>query len=119
MKTILLSAAALLMAPAIAAAQDFTGSWTMELDIAGMKYPGACAFTQTGNTLGGTCGGADGKTVTVSGTVDGAKATFAYDTVYQGNPLHLAYTGEAKSDKEMAGAVDAQIAQGTFTATKQ
>ena len=33
--------------------------------------------------------------------------------------MHVAYTGKVESDTAMDGAVDVQIAQGTFKAAKQ
>src|SRR5262252_5883870 len=122
MKTLLLSAAAaVLLTPAVAAAADLTGTWKIDLDIAGGTYHAVCKMTEMGPALSGTCsGGADNDPQTaLTGTVDGTAAKFAYDITYNGQPMHVAYTGTVKSDTAMDGAVDVQIAQGTFTATKQ
>ena len=122
MKTLLLAAAtAALLVPGIAAAADLTGSWKLSLDIGGMPFETACTLTQTGTALSGGCSGSDSKDppAPVTGAVDGATAKFAYDITYQGNPMHVAYTAAIKSDTAMDGAVDVQIAQGTFKATKQ
>ncbi len=114
----LLIAAAVLLAPAAASAADLSGAWKFNLNIAGMMIPLACTFTETGQTLGGNCDGADGKPAAVTGAVDGSKVTWAYDTVYQGMPMHVAYTGELKTDTTIAGALDASGNAGTFDGSK-
>ncbi len=122
MKTLLITAAAAaLLAPAIAAAADLTGAWKVDLEIAGMMYHAACTMKEDGAALTGTCSGTDANPMPVpmTGTVDGANVKWAYDITYEGNPMHVAYTGALKSDTAMDGAVDVQIAQGTFTAAKQ
>jgi hypothetical protein len=123
MKTLLLTAAAAaLFAPGIAAAADLTGTWKVDLDIAGMMFHAACDMKEDAMmALTGTCTGTDANPmpVAMTGMVDGNNVKWAYDITYQGNPMHVAYTGAVKSDKAMDGAVDVQIAQGTFTATKQ
>jgi hypothetical protein len=121
MKTLIAAAAAAaLLAPGIAAAADLTGAWKIDLDIGGMQFHADCKMTQTAAALTGSCAGADGAPPSaMTGTVEGSTAKFAYDITYQGNPMHVAYTGEVKSDKAIEGAVDVQIAQGTFKAAKQ
>jgi hypothetical protein len=123
MKTLLLTAAAAaLLAPGIAGAADLTGSWKLDLDIAGMQYHATCDVKQdAAMMLTGTCSGtdADPKPVPMTGAVDGQNVKFAYDITYEGNPMHVAYTGTTSSDTAMAGAVDVQIAQGTWKGAKQ
>lgn len=121
--SLIAAAAAVLLAPAAASAADLSGSWKLELSIAGMMFETTCQMTQAGAAITGSCTGADpaagGKPTVLTGTVDGSTAKFAYDITYQGNPMHVAYTGAMKSDTAMDGAVDVQIAQGTFTGAKQ
>ena len=122
MKTVLLTAAAAaaLLAPGIAAAADLTGAWKLDLNIGGMEFHAECTLAQAAAALTGSCAGADGQPpAAVTGSVDGSAAKFAYDITYQGNPMHVAYTAAIKSDTAMDGAVDVQIAQGTFTGTKK
>jgi hypothetical protein len=118
MKTLLIAAAALVLAPAVASAADLSGMWKLNLNIADMAIPLGCTLSQSGGALTGTCDGADGKPCQVTGTVDGTKVAFAYDTTFQDMPMHVAYTGEMKSDTSMAGAVAVPGASGTFTGTK-
>lgn len=118
MKTFLIAAAAVLLAPAAAMAADISGAWKLTLNIADMTIPLGCTLAQSGGTLSGSCDGADGKPATVTGTVDGTKVAFAYDTNFQDMPMHVAYTGELKSDTSMSGAVNVPGSAGTFTAAK-
>jgi hypothetical protein len=123
MKSLLVTAAAAaLLAPGIAAAADLTGAWKVDLEIAGMMFHAVCNMKEDGMmALTGTCTGTDANPmpVAMTGMVDGSNVKWAYDITYEGNPMHVAYTGAIKSDTAMDGAVDVQIAQGTFTATKQ
>jgi hypothetical protein len=122
MKTLLITVgAAALLAPGLACAQNLTGTWKVDLEIAGTTYHTNCDVKQDGGALSGKCGGSDEAPtpVAMTGTVDGTTAKFAYDITYQGNPMHVAYTGKVESDTAMDGTVDVQIAQGTFKAAKQ
>lgn len=118
MKTLMIAAAVAVLAPAAALAQDMSGAWKLNLNIADMMIPLGCTFTQMDKTLGGTCDGADGKPATVTGTVDGTKIAFAYDTNFNGMPMHVAYTGDVKPDNTISGAVNVPGSSGTFTGTK-
>jgi hypothetical protein len=121
MKMLLIAAAsAALLSPAIASAQDLSGTWKLDLSIAGMDYHAECKMAQAAMALSGNCSGGEGQgAVAMTGTVDGTTAKFAYDITYQGNPMHVAYTGNVTSDTAMDGSVDVQIAQGTFKAMKE
>ena len=118
MKTLMLAAAAALLAPGLAAAQDLSGTWNLNLNIADMMIPVTCTFVQAGQALTGSCGGPDGKPAALTGTVDGAKLSWAYDTQFQDMPMHVAYKGDIKSDTAISGALDVPGASGTFTGTK-
>lgn len=122
MKTLMVTAAAAaLLIPGVSNAADLSGAWKLDLQIAGMEYHATCQMKEDGTALSGTCSGtdADPKPVAMTGAVDGSSAKFAYDITYNGSPMHVAYTGNVKSDTTMDGSVDVQIAQGTFTAVKQ
>jgi hypothetical protein len=112
-------AAALALAPAMVSAADLSGVWKLNLDIQGMPIPLTCTFAQMDKALSGTCDGADGKPAALTGSVDGGKLAWTYDTVFQGMPMHVAYTGEVKADNSISGAVEGTGgASGTFTGTK-
>jgi hypothetical protein len=126
-KRLLIAAAALAFAPGAVFAADLSGAWTVHgvFDSMGVKYDSPCKLAQdsTGKLAGSCLGnagdnaattgmvttGADGKTIAVE---------FAYDTTYQGTPVHLDYKGTMQADGSLAGTVDTGGPQGTFTATK-
>jgi hypothetical protein len=118
MKTLLCAAAALLLAPAVALAQDVSGTWKLTVTVADMPIKLTCTFAQMDNMLSGTCDGADGKPAKVAGTVDGTKVAWAYDTIFQDMPMHVAYTGEVKPDSTIGGQVNLLGLTGTFTGAK-
>ncbi|HEY3797840.1 MAG TPA: hypothetical protein VGL58_05760 [Caulobacteraceae bacterium] len=113
----LLIAAALTLAPAVA----FADTWTVNGAFGdAIKYTVTCDLTNTAGALAGTCtdpqGGAN---VNAKGTVSASAFELAYDTTYQGAPLHLDYKGAVAADGSVSGAIDAGGPQGTFTATKK
>jgi hypothetical protein len=125
-KRLLIAAAALALAPGAVFAADLSGDWTVHgnFDSMGVKYDSPCKLAQdsTGK-LTGTCQGNAGDSAATTGTVttgtDGKTAVeFAYDTTYQGTPVHLDYKGTVQADGSIAGAVETGGPQGTFTATK-
>lgn len=119
-------AAALALAPAVALAADISGDWNVAgaFDAMGIKYNSACKLAQdAGGKLTGTCQGTQNEAAATTGEVttgaDGKTAVeFAYDTTYQGTPVHLDYKGALQADGAISGTVDAGGADGTFTATK-
>ncbi|MGH6955345.1 MAG: hypothetical protein ACREEW_01615 [Caulobacteraceae bacterium] len=117
----LVIAAALILAPAAASAADLSGVWTVNGDFSGMiKYTLTCTLTQTPDgKLSGPCKGAEGAADQSTGSVSGSAVDFAYDTTYQGGPVHLDYKGQVQPDGSLKGTVDAGGPQGTFTATKR
>ena len=121
-KLLIAAAAAALFAPSLASAADLSGVWKIVANVQDMTVDVTCDLTEQGAALSGTCGRTDagGETpVATSGTVDGSTAKWAYDVNFQGMPLHIAYTGDVKSDTAMEGTLDVAGGQGTFTATKQ
>ncbi len=122
----LVLAAALALLPGAALAADLSGAWNVagSFDAMGIKYASACTLAQdAGGKLTGTCQGTQNEAAATTGTVttgaDGKTAVeFAYDTSYQGSPVHLDYKGAVQADGTLAGTVDAGGADGTFTAAK-
>jgi hypothetical protein len=116
----LLIAAAFALAPATVFAADFSGAWTIHGDIGGsIQWTSACTLKQgSDGALSGTCKGTQNEDAAATGSVAGTKLTLAYDTTYQGSPVHLAYTGDVQADGTAKGAVDTGGPAGTFTLTK-
>ena len=119
-------AAALVLAPGAALAADVSGAWSIagSFDAMGIKYSSECKLAQASDgKLSGACTGTQNEAAATTGAVttgsDGKTAVaFAYDTTYQGSPVHLDYKGALQADGTVTGAVDAGGAQGTFVATK-
>jgi hypothetical protein len=116
----LLIAAAFALAPATVFAADFSGAWTIHGDIGGsIQWTSACTLKQdAAGKLTGTCKGTQAEDAAASGAVSGTSITLAYDTTYQGSPVHLAYTGDVQADGTAKGTVDTGGPAGTFTLTK-
>ena len=119
MKPILL-AAAMLTAPAIAAAQDLSGAWTISSSVGTTPITVACALAQKGEALPGTCrpaGGTDGPAF--SGVVKGAHASWGYDVPFRGQTSHVGFEAEIVSDTAMKGVLTLGARPSAFTAVKQ
>jgi hypothetical protein len=116
----LIVAAALTLAPGLACAADVSGAWTINGAFGdAIKYSVTCTLAQdSSGKLSGPCKDPQGATVQTTGAVNGSSVEFAYDTTYQGSPVHLDYKGDVQQDGSLKGSVDAGGAQGTFTATK-
>jgi hypothetical protein len=120
MKRLLASAALLIASSAFAApAPGLTGQWSVHNSIAGSESDQLCNFVQTDDKLGGSCKG-DDKEVKITGTLDGKKVTWKYDSDYNGTPLTLTYTATLDDSGKIAGSVEVQPfgVTGEFTATQ-
>ncbi len=121
MKKLALIAAALLLAPGVAAAADITGAWKLDANVADMPMTIVCNITQTGNALSGTCGlkdQPDPPTPFTGGTIDGSTAKWAYDIKFQDMPLHVAYAAEVDG-AAMKGTINVLDMPSPFTGAKQ
>ncbi|HUO11436.1 MAG TPA: hypothetical protein VMU37_01645 [Caulobacteraceae bacterium] len=127
MKKLLLAAAILAMAPAAAFAADQSGTWLINaaFDSMGIKYVATCVLKDDGTgKLSGPCHIDMGDPSAASdpvatGSVSGTAFDLAYDTTYQGTPVHLDYKGAVGSDGTVTGTIDTGGPQGTFTASKK
>jgi hypothetical protein len=101
-----------------AGAPNLTGQWTVHNSIAGNESDMACTFVQTGAKLTGSCKGTE-KDVQITGSIDGNKVSWKYDSDYNGSPLTLTYTGILDNSGKIAGNVDVDPfgVTGDFTAT--
>ena len=120
MKKLLAASTLLFAASAFAAgAPNLTGNWTLHNAIAGNESDQPCKFVLADNKLTGSCKSQDDKDVAVTGTLDGNKLTFKYDSDYNGTPLTLSYTATLDDTGKIAGTVEVQPfgVSGDFTAT--
>ncbi len=121
MKKLLLAAAVLSLAPAVATAADESGVWRVNGDFGGaITYTITCSLKEDASgAITGDCtdpqGGTDPK---VKGAATATSVEFAYDTTYQGAPVHLDYKGDVQPDGSLKGTIDAGGPQGAFTATR-
>lgn len=98
---------------------SLTGTWAVHNSIAGNESDHNCTLVQTDNKIAGTCKSAEGKDLAVTGSVDGNKATWQYESEYNGSPLTLVYTVTLDDSGKLAGNVEVQPfnVTGDFTAT--
>lgn len=102
-----------------AGSPNLTGQWSIHNSIAGNESDQDCQFVQTENKLTGTCKNEEGKDLDVTGTLDGNKLAWKYDSEYNGSPLTLTYTATLDDSGKIAGSVqvDPYGVTGDFTAT--
>ena len=102
-----------------AAAPNLTGQWSVHNSIAGNESDQQCTFVQTDTKLTGACKSEDGKDLPLTGTLDGSKVTWKYDSEYNGSPLTLTYTATLDDSGKIAGSVEVDPfgVTGDFTAT--
>ena len=120
MKKLLASFALLFASAAFAAgAPNLTGQWTVHNSIAGNESDQECKFVQTENKVTGTCA-VEEKEVQITGSIDGNKVTWKYETEYNGSPLTLIYTATLDDSGKIAGSIDVDPlgVTGDFTATR-
>lgn len=121
MKNILAASALLIASSAFAAgAPKLTGDWNIHNNIAGNESDQPCKFVLADdNKLSGTCKSQEDKDVAISGTLDGNKLTWKYESEYNGTPLTLVYTATLDDSGKIAGSVEVQPfgVTGDFTAT--
>jgi hypothetical protein len=102
---LLLAAAAAVQAQA--PAPSLTGKWHVHSTVSGNEFNSICTIAQTDKALAGTCVSDRGE-VKIAGSVDGNKATWKYDSEYNGTPITLVYTGAFDDKGKLAGTVDVQ-----------
>jgi hypothetical protein len=101
-------------------AADQTSAWKVDVGFTQqLKYRVMCGFKAEGARLRGPCAITVGETLLAKGSADGAAVTFAYDTQFQGRPVHVVYSGTVQPDGSLKGAIRSGDATGAFTATRQ
>jgi len=114
----LLAISAFLFASSAFAATDLTGKWTVHNSIAGNENDQVCELAVTDNKITGSCKSQD-KDLPVTGTVDGNKVTWQFQSEYNGSPLTLIYKATLDAPNKFVGTVEVQPygVTGDFTAT--
>jgi len=98
---------AALLAPALASAADFSGTWKLDNDFNGKVSSIHCTLVQAGNALSGSCKPdvAGMEAAKLTGTVAGPKAKWGYDLVFNGKPARVDYEVMLAADGSLAGSL--------------
>jgi hypothetical protein len=91
----------------VAAPTSLAGKWHNHTTVSGTDYDSDCVITQTDKAIAGTCKSDNGE-VKITGTYDGGKVTYKFDSDYQGTPINLTYTGAFDDKGKVVGIVDVQ-----------
>ncbi len=86
---------------------------------AGIQYVLVCSFKTAGSEVRGPCAIVDNAVLDTRGGSDAAKATFVYDTVFQGAPSHVSYDGAFQANGSLKGDVTSGGSTGTFVASRK
>lgn len=100
------------------AADSLSGTWQITGDVMGNAVDETCTLTQAGAALRGSCVGATGEKVELTGEVKDGKVVFRHGSDYQGQALTVVYTATSVSARQLKGTIDVQPmgVSGTFTA---
>jgi len=104
MKTFIAASFLLAASSAFAASPNLTGTWTVHQNIAGNESDMTCNFVRTEAKLTGTC--KSDKEIPITGSIDGNKVTWKYDTDHDGTALTLTYTATLGDSESFSGSVD-------------
>jgi hypothetical protein len=102
-------------------AADISGDWKIEANLGETPITVNCTLIQTDDELTGSCVPVmdNPEPAELAGTVEGSRAHWDYDVVFNGNPGHVAYDAEIESDTEMSGTLTLSGTPLEFTARKQ
>ena len=107
MKLAYFAAAALALAPALASAADFAGTWKLDNTFNGKISMIHCTLVQSGDALSGSCkpdlpGMAASK---LTGTLEGSMAKWGYDLEFNGKPARVDYEVTLAADGSLSGSL--------------
>ena len=108
-----------LLATTGAFAADFSGTWNISSKVGDNPVSIQCTLVQRDNALTGTCKPAQFDPSETTGTVNGTKATWGYDVVFNGNKNHVEYEATLAADGTLAGTLHLGPTPTPFTAVKQ
>ena len=97
--------AAAAFAPAFAAAADFSGNWKLDNTFNGKVSVVNCTIVQAADALTGSCKpdlpGMEASQLT--GKVDGSKAKWGYELVFNGKPARVDFEVTLAADGKLSG----------------
>ena len=111
----------LALVPGAAYAADFSGTWRIDNLFNGASSIITCTLVQSGNTLSGSCR-PDIPGIAASdlrGTVEGSRAKWGYDVVFNGNAARVDYVAELEADGTLQGDLLRNGSASPITAVKQ
>lgn len=93
------------MAPALASAADFSGTWKLDNTFNGRVSSIHCTLLQSGDALSGNCKPdvAGMEASKLAGTVKGSTAKWGYDLVFNGKPARVDYEVTLAADGSLSG----------------
>jgi len=111
----------LLFASLPALAEDVSGVWKVNGQIADHTITPTCTLKQEEKQISGNCKVDADHTLDVKGSVSDKQVTWKYDQEYEGTVYTITYTGTLDSDTSIKGTVtaDPSDSSGDFTAKKQ
>jgi polyisoprenoid-binding protein YceI len=102
MKLVYIVAAAA-FAPAFASAADFAGTWKLDNTFNGKVSVVHCTLVQAADALTGSCRPDGMEPTNLTGKVDGSKAKWGYDLVFNGKPARVDFEVALAADGSIAG----------------
>jgi hypothetical protein len=104
-------------------AQDVSGVWKIDGNVADNPVAATCTFKQSETHISGSCKMQQSETpLEVTGQVGDKQVNWKYDILYEGKTYTLNYTGSLDSSAAAIKGtilVDPSDSDGDFTATKQ
>ncbi len=93
------------LVPGLVSAADFGGDWKLDNAFNGAVAVIRCTLVQSGNALSGSCRpDVNGMAATqLTGTVEGSRAKWGYDLVFNGRPARVDYEVTLAADGSVAG----------------
>ena len=95
------------LAPAVASATDFSGTWKLDNTFNGKVSTIFCTLVQAGDTLAGSCrpdiAGMDASKLI--GAAKGSSAKWGYDLTFKGKPARVDYEVALAPDGSLSGNV--------------
>jgi len=101
---------------------DLSGNWTISSSVGGqIAITVYCSLSQQGQSLSGTCTPEmeNPQSSTLTGTTDGATASWGYAVVFNGNPGTVEFQATSLDRSIMAGTLILSGTPSPFTAVKQ
>jgi hypothetical protein len=95
------------LAPGLASAADFSGTWKLDNEFNGKVSAIFCTLVQARNELSGSCRpDIEGMEASkLKGAVEGSKARWGYDLVFNGKPARVDYEVTLAADGSLSGSL--------------